>query len=55
LPCEGPASGSGVYAIQVTVTYSYPIIMPYIGGIVGSQTIPLTAYVTDTILEPKCP
>ncbi len=55
LPCEGPTSGSGVYAVQVTVHYDYPIIMPYVGGIIGSQTIPLTAQVTDTILEPKCP
>ncbi len=54
-PCEGPASGTGVNAIEVTVHYSYPIIMPYVGGIIGSQNIPLTAQVTDTILQPKCP
>ncbi len=54
LPCEGPATGSGVYAIQVTVTYQYQIFMPLIGAIIG-QNIPLTAQVSDTILEPKCP
>ncbi len=59
-PCEGltndPATGNDVpNGIQVTVEYDYPIIMPYIGGITGSQTIHLRATVTDTILQPACP
>ena len=52
-PCEG-GSGSAVNAVQVTVTYSFPVFMPFMGAIVGDH-IPLTAQVTDTILEPKCP
>jgi Flp pilus assembly protein TadG len=56
--CEGTTTVAGVdtpNAVQVRVEYNYPIIMPYVGGIVGSQIIHLDAVVTDTILEPACP
>ena len=46
--CEGKG-------IEVVVSYPHPIAMPFIGPIVGSTTIPLTASVTDTILLPVCP
>jgi len=46
--CEGDA-------LTVDVVYDYPISMPFIGGIVGSQHITLTARVTDTVLQPACP
>lgn len=53
--CQGPTSGSGpTNAVQVSVQYNYPIIMPFLGTILGKQTIPLTATVTDTILSPQC-
>jgi Flp pilus assembly protein TadG len=42
--------------IKVTVDYpQFPLVMPLIGTIIGSQTIPISASVTDTILKPKCP
>ena len=44
--CEGEG-------IQVTVTYSHKIFMPFMAAIVG-PTIPLKASVTDTILTPLC-
>jgi Flp pilus assembly protein TadG len=47
-PCEGGG-------IQVTVVYSYPISMPFISAILGRNTIPIRASVTDTILQPTCP
>ena len=56
--CEGTYVESGVTksnAIRVTVEYDFPISMPYVGGIIGSQTIHLTAVATDTILQPRCP
>jgi Flp pilus assembly protein TadG len=56
--CEGTYTVSGstvANGVRVSVQYDYPIIMPYIGGIIGSQKIHLRATVTDTILEPKCP
>jgi len=46
-PCEGDE-------ITVKVVYDYPISMPFIGTIIGSQYITLTASVTDTILQPVC-
>ncbi len=54
-PCEGSDSSGNVNAMQVSVEYDYPIFMPFVGGILGSQTIHLAASVTDTILEPRCP
>jgi Flp pilus assembly protein TadG len=42
--------------ITVNVIYDYPVSMPFIGSIIGSQTITLNASVTDTILQPhECP
>jgi Flp pilus assembly protein TadG len=41
--------------IRVNVGYDYPISMPFIGAIIGSQQITLNASVTDTILTPMCP
>jgi len=40
--------------VTVQVVYDYPISMPFIGSIIGSQTITLRASVTDTILQPVC-
>jgi hypothetical protein len=52
--CEGLTGGAS-NGIKVTVAYDYPIIMPYVGAIIGGQTINLRAEVTDTILTPRCP
>ncbi len=40
--------------VEVNVIYDYPISMPFIGTIIGSQKITLNASVTDTILQPVC-
>jgi Flp pilus assembly protein TadG len=56
--CEGLTTVGGLptpNSIRVTVEYDYPIITPLIGRVLGGQTIHLTAAVTDTILEPRCP
>lgn len=42
-------------AITVSVTYAYRLSMPFAGTAFGTQSIPLTARVTNTILNPKCP
>ncbi len=48
-----PAIGSGV---RVTITYNnFPLMMPFIGTILGSQTLTLKATVEDTILRLDCP
>jgi Flp pilus assembly protein TadG len=41
--------------VKVNVIYEYPISMPFIGAVIGSQQITLNASVTDTILQPVCP
>jgi len=41
--------------VMVQVNYdSFPITMPFLGTILGSQQIPLRASVRDTILTPAC-
>ena len=45
--CEGNG-------ISVTLTYDYPIFMPFIGTLLGSNVISMSASVTDTILTPVC-
>jgi Flp pilus assembly protein TadG len=47
-----PCTGNG---IRVTVRYdNFPLTMPFIGAVIGSQTVPISASVTDTILSPGC-
>lgn len=47
-----PCTGNG---IRVTALYpDFPVTMPFIGAIIGGQTIPISATVTDTILSPGC-
>jgi len=42
-------------AVSVKVTYgSFPLTMPFMGAILGSQDISLSAKVVDTILTPPC-
>ena len=48
---NNPCEGEGIY---VELTYNHQIIMPFLPQILGSNTIPLKASVTDTILSPVC-
>lgn len=51
-----PASPCMGDTIQVDVEYpNFPLTMPFLGTILGSQTIPIRATVNDTILTPACP
>lgn len=48
-PCTGNS-------INVSALYDdFRISMPFIGGLIGSQTVSIRASVTDTILSPGCP
>jgi len=47
-----PCRGGG---IEVSATVDYLLLTPFIGAIAGSQTLPLTAKVVNTILSPACP
>jgi Flp pilus assembly protein TadG len=53
-PCQGSKDGVA-NSIQVNVSYRYPILMPFIGRLIGSHTIPLTGTATNIILQPQCP
>ncbi|MBM3181966.1 MAG: pilus assembly protein [Chloroflexi bacterium] len=52
--CEGTTSGSP-NSLTVTITFAHPITFPIVGPMIGSNTINLTASVTNTILQPTCP
>jgi Flp pilus assembly protein TadG len=52
--CQGTEDGVA-NSIQVNVSYRYPILMPFIGRLIGSNTIPLTGSATNVILQPQCP
>jgi len=41
--------------IQIRVSFNnFTLVTPFLGAIVGSQTIPISASVIDTILAPAC-
>jgi len=46
--CEG-------FRLTVTLMYEYPLSMPFLGTVLGSDHITLRASATDTILTPDCP
>ena len=52
--CQGATNGVA-NSIQVNVSYKYPLLMPFIGRLIGSNTIPLTGTATNVILQPQCP
>ncbi len=52
--CQGVQDGVA-NTIQVNVSYRYPILMPFVGQLIGSKTIPLTGTATNVILQPQCP
>ncbi|HLE15155.1 MAG TPA: TadE family protein [Anaerolineales bacterium] len=48
-PCTGNS-------IRIQAVYNdFPITMPFIGTLIGRQTVPIRASITDTILSPACP
>lgn len=47
-----PCRGGG---IEVNVEIEYTLLTPFIGTIVGSQSLPMEATVVNTILAPACP
>lgn len=51
----GSACAAPGNSVRVTVDYSFPIAMPFLGAVVGKQDIELTARAEDSILAPSCP
>jgi len=52
--CQGTTNGAA-NSLRVRVRYKYPVLMPFIGTIIGSKTIQLTGSATNIILQPPCP
>lgn len=52
-PCEGIEDGKS-NSVIVTVTFPHKIAFPLITPVLGTDTINLTASVTNTILSPAC-
>jgi len=48
--CATPGSG-----VRVKVDYLVPVTMPFLGTIIGSQEMKMTATVENAILSPICP
>ena len=48
--CAAPGNG-----VRVTIEYSLPVSMPFLGAVIGSQNIHLSTSVEDSILSPICP
>lgn len=52
--CQGTTNGAA-NSLRVRVRSKYPVLMPFIGTIIGSKTIQLTGSATNIILQPPCP
>ncbi|MBI5962176.1 MAG: pilus assembly protein [Chloroflexi bacterium] len=52
--CQGITNGKA-NSMQVSVSYKYPILMPFAGPVIGNATILLTGTATNIILQPPCP
>lgn len=53
--CAG-VTGATTHGITVRLDYpNFPLTMPFIGQVIGSQTVSISAEAIDTILIPKCP
>jgi Flp pilus assembly protein TadG len=52
--CQG-TTGGVANSLKVSVSYKYPILMPFAPQIIGSNTIALTGTATNIILQPPCP
>jgi Flp pilus assembly protein TadG len=51
--CQGSTRGVA-NSLQVNVSYRYPLLMPFAGDVIGSDTILLTGTATNIILQPPC-
>jgi Flp pilus assembly protein TadG len=51
----GTACADGINQMQVTVTYTFDLTMPFLSAIIGTNQFPLALDSTSTILLPECP
>jgi len=48
--CASPGNG-----VEVRVEYSLPVTMPFLGAVIGSQEMKMSASIENPILAPICP
>lgn len=48
--CAAPGNG-----VRVRIEYSLPVTMPFLGTVIGSQDMKMSARVENSILSPVCP
>ena len=48
--CSAPGNG-----VRVRIDYTLPVTMPFLGTIIGSQDINMSASIENAILSPVCP
>jgi Flp pilus assembly protein TadG len=54
-PACGDRDSANSGAVRVTLTYGeFPLTMPFLGTLLGGQTIAIRASSTDNILKPLC-
>ncbi len=57
VPCASATNANACFGKAVVVTVSYanfPVTTPFLGTVLGTQTIPISASIIDTILTPPC-
>ena len=52
--CEGLSASGTPNTIEIEITFPHKIFMPLVTPMIGTDTINLTAKVTNTILQPAC-
>ena len=55
--CASAANSDACFGqgVQVVVSYAnFPLVTPFLGTIMGSQTIAISASIVDTVLTPPC-
>ncbi len=53
--CMGTTGGTS-HGMTIAIDYpAFPLAMPFMSTLIGSQSIAISASVTDTILSPMCP
>jgi hypothetical protein len=58
VPCASASADQACIGQDITIRIAnpgYPMTMPFIGAVIGEQSIPLEVTVSDTILRPPCP
>lgn len=50
----GTACADGSNQVEVTVTYTFELTMPFVSSIIGTNQFPLALSSTSTILTPEC-